>query len=77
MPLRVCLRLFCLIVIFLGLYSLADTISLYQDAGLSSTLRFRPAASVSADQSSMEIENSAAYLRLPEAGLEEATTWNI
>lgn len=70
MPLRVCLRLFCLIVIFLGLYSLADTIFLYQDAGLSSTLRFRPTAAGPADQSFVEIENSAAYLRLPEAGLE-------
>lgn len=64
------LRLFCLAVVFLGCYSLADTISLYQDAGSSSWLRFRPSPQKSADPVIECLDGSVGWLNLAEAGLE-------
>lgn len=63
--------LLCLLFLLLGLYSLSDTLSLYQSASDSSILRFRPEAKKQTGSAYEQLKGSVSWLTLTDAGVDD------
>ena len=69
--LRIVISVFCLLLLALSVYSLADTANLYLDASRSSILRFRPKIEKENVNLYEELKGSVSWLTLDGAGVDD------